>query len=159
MNRVDLARLARLAQAARANPRLRMNENLHAMQDPIHRLLNATEPGTYVQPHRHLDPPKVETLSVIAGRGAVLLFDDRGGLAECALLSPAGPDLVLEIPAGAWHSLLALEPGTVWFEVKAGPYVPPPPADVASWAPAPNSPDAPRYLEHMLSLVRTEGNR
>jgi cupin fold WbuC family metalloprotein len=154
MNRVDLARLARLSQSARANARLRMNENLHEMQDPIHRLLNATEPGTYVQPHRHRDPPKVETLCVIRGRGAVLVFDDRGELLERSILSPAGPDLVLEIPAGAWHSLLALEPGTVWFEVKAGPYVPPPPADVASWAPAPGSPEAARYLEHMLALVR-----
>jgi cupin fold WbuC family metalloprotein len=154
MNRVDLARLARLAQSARTNARLRMNENLHAMQDPIHRLLNATEPGTYVQPHRHLDPARVETLSVIRGQGAVLIFDERGGLAERALLSPAGPDLLVEIPAGAWHSLVALEPGTVWFEVKAGPYLPPPPADIAAWAPPPGSPEAPRYLEHMLALLR-----
>ena len=154
MNRVDLARLARLSQAAHANPRLRQNENLHAMQDPIHRLLNATEPGTYVQPHRHLDPPKTETLGVIRGRGAVLVFDDRGGLQERALLAPEGPDLLVELPPGAWHSLVALEPGTVWFEVKAGPYVPPTPADIAAWAPAPGSPEVPRYLEHMLALLR-----
>jgi len=88
MNRVDLARLARLSQAARANPRLRQNENLHAMQDAIHRLLNATEPGTYVQPHRHLNPANTETLAVVAGRGAVLVFDDRGALLERALLAP-----------------------------------------------------------------------
>ncbi len=154
MNRVDLARLERLSASARANPRLRMNENLHTMQDPIHRLLNATEPGTYVQPHRHLDPPKLETLSVIRGKGAVLVFDDRGALLEKAIFTPGGPLLVLELPPGTWHSLVALEPGTVWFEVKAGPYAPPPPADVASWAPAPNSPEAPRYLEHMLALLR-----
>ena len=59
-----------------------------------------------------------------------------------------------ELPPGTWHSLVALEPGTVWFEVKAGPYAPPPPADVAAWAPAPGSPEAPRYLEHMLGLAR-----
>ena len=154
MNRVDLERLERLSAAARANPRLRLNENLHTIQDPIHRLLNATEPGTYVQPHRHLDPPKLETLGVIRGRGALLVFDDRGALLEKALFSPAGPDFFVELPAGTWHSILALEPGTIWFEVKAGPYAPPVPADIASFAPAPNSPDAPRYLEHMLSLVR-----
>jgi len=154
MNRVDLARLARLSLAARANPRLRQNENLHALQDPIHRLLNATEPGTYVQPHRHLSPPKLETLAVIRGRGAVLVFDDRGALLERALLAPAGPELLVELPPGTWHSIVALEPGTVWFEVKAGPYAPPPPADVASWAPAPGSAEAPRYLEHMLGLSR-----
>ncbi len=154
MNRVDLARLERLSQAARASPRLRLNENLHALADPIHRLLNATEPGTYVQPHRHLDPAKLETLGVIRGRGALLVFDDRGVLFERAFLSPAGPDLVVELPPGTWHSLVALEPGTVWFEVKAGPYVPPPPADIAPWAPPPGSPEVPRYLEHMLALLR-----
>ena len=154
MNRVDLARLARLSQAARTNARLRMNDNLHAQADPIHRLLNATEPGTYVQPHRHLDPPKLETLAVIRGKGAVLVFGDRGELLEHSILSCAGPDLVVELPAGAWHSLVALEPGTVWFEVKAGPYVPPPPTDIASWAPAPGAPEASAYLQHMLALVR-----
>jgi len=154
MNRVDLARLERLSEVARAHPRLRMNENLHALADPIHRLLNATEPGTYVQPHRHLDPPKLETLAVIRGKGAVLIFDERGALQERLLLAPVGPDLLVELPPGTWHSLVALEPGTVWFEVKAGPYVPPPPADIASWAPPPGSPEAPRYLEHMLTMLR-----
>jgi len=155
MNRVDLARLARLSQAARANPRLRMNENLHAMQDPIHRLLNATEPGTYVQPHRHGTPPKVETLMVVAGRGAVLLFDDSGRVVEKAVLSPAGPTFVVEVPAAAWHTLIALEPGTVWFEVKAGPYAVPPAQDVASWAPAPGAPGAAADLEKLAALCES----
>ncbi|MBK7642139.1 MAG: WbuC family cupin fold metalloprotein [Planctomycetes bacterium] len=154
MNRVDLARLARLSEAARQHARLRLNENLHAMEDPIHRLLNATEPGTYIQPHRHLDPPKLETLGILRGRGALLVFDDRGGLVELARLSPEGPDFMLELPPGTWHSLVALEPGTVWFEVKAGPYSAPVPADIAPWAPAPGTAEAPRYLEHMLALVR-----
>ena len=154
MNRVDLARLARLSAAARAHPRLRMNENLHQMQDPIHRLLNATEPGTYVQPHRHLDPPKTETLCVIRGRGGLLVFDAEGTVREALVLAPGGPELVVELPPGTWHSLVALEPGTVWFEIKDGPYVPPPPADVANFAPAPGSPEAPQYLARMLAALR-----
>jgi cupin fold WbuC family metalloprotein len=153
MNTVDLARLDRVSAAARGSARLRMNDNLHQMEDVVHRLLNATEPGTYVQPHRHRTPPKVETVAVLRGRGAVLIFDDRGKLTEKSLLAPSGPDLVCEIPAGAWHSLVALAPGTVWFEVKLGPYAPPPPEDVASFAPAPGTPDAERYLAKMLQLV------
>ena len=39
---------------AKENSRLRMNYNFHASMDaPIHRLLNALEPGTYLPPHRH----------------------------------------------------------------------------------------------------------
>ena len=40
--RVDAARLERAIAAARASPRLRMNDNLHRMEDTVHRLLNAT---------------------------------------------------------------------------------------------------------------------
>ena len=41
---------------AKENSRLRMNYNFHASMDaPIHRLLNALEPGTYLPPHRHTD--------------------------------------------------------------------------------------------------------
>ena len=33
-----------------------MNYNFHESLDaPIHRLLNALEPGTYLPPHRHVD--------------------------------------------------------------------------------------------------------
>jgi cupin fold WbuC family metalloprotein len=153
VNRVDAARLRDLVLAARRSPRLRMNDNLHGADDAIHRLLNATEPGTYVRPHRHLDPRKVETLAVLCGRGAVLLLDDGGGVRERSLLSPRGPDFVVEIPPGAWHTLVALEPGTVWLEVKAGPYAPPGPAEIAPFAPAPEDPDAPGYLARLLASV------
>jgi cupin fold WbuC family metalloprotein len=152
MQIVDSVRLAAVTARARTSPRLRMNDNLHAMEDPVHRLLNATEPGTYVQPHRHSAPPRVETLAVLAGRGAVLLFDDAGRVSDTVVLSPAGPAHVVEIPGGAWHTLLALEPGTVWFEVKAGPYQAPPPEDVASWAPPPS--DARAAADYLATLLR-----
>jgi cupin fold WbuC family metalloprotein len=152
MQTVDSARIAAVVANAKVSPRLRMNDNLHAMDDPIHRLLNATEPGTYVQPHRHATPAKVETLAVIAGRGAVVVFDGAGRVVEKAVLSPKGPTFVAEIPAGAWHTLIALESGTVWFEVKAGPYAAPPAQDVAAWAPAPGDPRAAAYLEALVAV-------
>jgi cupin fold WbuC family metalloprotein len=147
--RVDASLLDSLVAAARANPRRRMNHNLHGMEDPIHRLLNAMEPDSYVQPHRHLAAPRTETLSCIRGRGAILVFGDDGVVKEKFVLAPAGPVVVVELAPGTWHSLIALEPGTVWFEVKAGPYAPPVPADVAGFAPAPNAAPAKNYLEVM----------
>ena len=42
-----------VSQEARESSRLRMNYNFHESLDaPIHRLLNALEPGTYLPPHR-----------------------------------------------------------------------------------------------------------
>ena len=153
MKIVDTAALEAVADGARKSPRLRMNANLHAMDDAVHRLLNAFEPGSYVRPHRHLEPPKGETLTVLRGRGAVLVFDDAGRVTSCAVLSPHGPAFVVEVPAGAWHSLVALESGTVWFEAKEGPYVQPAAGDWAAWAPDPASPDAGVYLEKMRAEV------
>jgi cupin fold WbuC family metalloprotein len=157
LNRVDSARLERVIAAAKASPRLRMNDNLHGMEDAIHRLLNATEPGTYVQPHRHTAPPKTETLCVLCGRGAILTFGDDGELLERAILSvddDKSDCRIAEIPPATWHTLIALEPGTVWFEVKAGPYAPLPPADIAPWSPASGSPAATAILEHWRSLAQ-----
>ena len=38
------------------SPRLRMNYNFHErLDDPINRLLNAMEPGTYLRPHERRD--------------------------------------------------------------------------------------------------------
>ena len=152
---VDAATLDALTAEARRSPRLRMNRNLHAMDDPIHRLLNATEPGTYVAPHRHLASPRRETLSVVRGRGAVVVFGDAGDVRGIRVLAPGGPVLAIEIPPECWHTLVALEPGTVWFEVKAGPYVAPPPEDCATWAPAASQQDAAAaYLGRLEALVR-----
>ena len=44
---------------AKENPRLRMNYNFHESMDaPIHRMLNALEPDTYLPPHRHKNPAR-----------------------------------------------------------------------------------------------------
>lgn len=54
MKRLTADALAVLHAEAVASPRRRKNFNLHASpDDPIQRLCNAFEPGTYVRPHRH----------------------------------------------------------------------------------------------------------
>jgi len=152
--RVDGVLLDAVTESARSNERRRMNHNLHhKMEDPIHRLLNAMEPDSYVQPHRHLAAPRTETLSCVRGRGVVIVFGDDGKMDERFVLSPTGPDFVAELPPGTWHSLLALDPGTVFFEVKAGPYVALEDDDIAEWAPAPGTPEVGDYLAQMRQFA------
>ena len=43
---------------------------------------------------------------------------------EAIELSPGGPVVALNIPIGQWHTVRALESGTVIMEVKDGPYEP-----------------------------------
>ena len=47
-------------------------------------------------------------------------------------LSPDGPVVAVNIPAGQWHTVKALESGTVIIEMKNGPYEPITDADILS---------------------------
>ena len=140
MKIITPADLRALSAEAFTAARRRMNRNLHpALTDPVQRMLNAFEPGTCVRPHRHTDPGKWELFVALSGRAVVLIFDAGGCVQERHEVAPAGPVRVVEIPAGTWHTLAALETGTVLLEIKAGPYVPAAPQDFAAWAPAEGS--------------------
>ena len=133
VRRITRAELATLSATAAAAPRRRKNLNWHAdLEDPVQRLFNAIEPGSYVRPHRHPEPTRWELLVIVVGRMALLKFDDVGVVQERVELDSATP--VVEIPPATWHTLVALEPGSVLLEVKRGPYVPAAAHDFAAWA-------------------------
>lgn len=137
MKIIDTALLDRTTRQALQSPRRRMNYNFHQeLDDPVNRLLNAVEPGTYVRPHRHLHPEKEEMFLVLRGRVAVFTFDPAGGITETIVLDPAAGRYGAEIKAGVWHGLLVLRSGTVIYEVKKGPYAPLAAEDLAPWSPA-----------------------
>ena len=150
---LDGAALDALTEEARRRPRRRANANLHAPDDPVHRLLNAIEPGSYVRPHRHLVPPKDETVVVVRGALGLVLYDGDGRVSEARLLRSGGRDpFGADLPAGTMPSFVALEPGTVFFEAKAGPYVAPTGDDVAPWAPAEGDPAAAAFEAALRAL-------
>ena len=143
INTVSSGDLAALVVEAQNAPRQRKNLNLHpTLADPVQRLLNAFEPGTYVRPHQHSDPGKWELFAILHGRALVLAFTNAGIVQERHELAPAGGVQVIEIAAGTWHTLAALESGTVLLEVKQGPYAPAGPRDFAPWAPPECTPAA-----------------
>ena len=122
------------------------------MDDPVHRLLNAIEPGSWVRPHRHLDPPRSETVVVVAGALGFVLFDEDGSVTETVKLEAGGETFGVDLDAGTWHGLVALEPGTVFFETKPGPYVAPAVADRAPWAPGEGEPGTEAAEEALRGL-------
>ena len=140
---------------AKENSRLRMNYNFHASMDaPIHRLLNALEPGTYLPPHRHTD--KEETYLVLRGSLLAFFYDDAGNVTDKVCLNPSEGKYGLEIPSNTWHSIIALESGTVIFEIKKGPYQPLPSEDLASWAPQASDVEGIKaFMKRMLELLCT----
>ena len=150
---LEASGLDALSEAARRRPRRRANANLHAPDDAVHRLLNAIEPGSYVRPHRHLVPPKDETVVVVRGALGLVLFDGEGRVTEVRLLrGGSGGAFGADLPAGTMHTFVALESGTVFFETKAGPYVAPSGGDVAAWAPAEGDPAAAAFEASLRAL-------
>ena len=139
--------LQQLSEQAANSPRLRKNYNLHpVLDDPVQRLCNAMEPDTYVRPHRHPEEDKWELFVILEGRALVLTFDDTGTTTGRVELCSAGPVYGVEIPTNTWHTVCALETGTVLFEVKKGPYHPLSDKDFASWAPEEGNMDCDKYL-------------
>ncbi|HEY5514427.1 MAG TPA: WbuC family cupin fold metalloprotein, partial [Geomonas sp.] len=79
MKIIGQADLDAVSAAARTAPRLRKNHNLHDSDAAAcHRLFNAIEPGSYIRPHRHLDPDKDETFVLVRGSLGIVIFDEAG---------------------------------------------------------------------------------
>jgi cupin fold WbuC family metalloprotein len=152
---IDSRLLDGVTEQARASARRRKNYNFHADDaHPANRLLNAIEPGSYVQPHRHLDPSKDETFVVVRGRFGLVLFDEAGQVIQTAILAAGGPAVGGNVPHGTYHTLISLEPGAVFFEAKAGPYRPFEEKERAPWAPPEGDPGVPAYLSRLEALFR-----
>ena len=131
--KIDNALLDKLTSQAKESPRLRMNMDLrNSSADTSQRMLNAIEPGSVVPIHRHQKTS--ETVVVLRGRVVEEYYDDAGVLVEsfvlgdCHVADAPRNDVpmayALNIPAGQWHTLRALENGTVILEMKDGAYEP-----------------------------------
>jgi cupin fold WbuC family metalloprotein len=150
---INAALLASVSRDAASRPRLRANFNFHPGDDfPAHRLLNAIEPGSWLPPHRHLDPAKDETIIVLAGALGAVIFDDGGVVVSSRRLDAGGDCCGVDIPHGTWHTVLALVPGTVLFEAKSGPYRPLSAEELAPWAPGEGAPEVAAYAESLRRL-------
>lgn len=120
---IDTLLLDKLTAEAKASPRLRMNLDLrNSAADSSQRMLNAIEPGSVVPVHRHRGSS--ETLVVLRGRVVEEYYDSEGVCVATYELAAGGPAFGLNIPAGQWHTLMALESGTVILEMKDGAYEP-----------------------------------
>ena len=121
---ISQAILDKLTDEAKASPRLRMNLDLrNSSEDQSQRMLNAIEPGSPLPIHRHQKTS--ETIVCLRGRLVEEYYDElERRCTETIELSPNGPVVALNIPAGQWHTVRALESGTVILEMKDGNYEP-----------------------------------
>jgi cupin fold WbuC family metalloprotein len=131
-----------LHQKAAESPRLRMNFDLRTTaEDTSQRMLNALEVGTKVPIHRHLKTSETviclegcldwvfyEELPNMDAGGPIHdgdIAQDESNFIEIARfrVCPREGQFGIQVPLGAWHSVIAHEPSTI-LEAKDGPYIP-----------------------------------
>lgn len=141
-----------VTEKARGSARRRMNHNFHAgAADNPQRMLNVSLEGTYIQPHRHLEPPKAESFLVLEGEADVFVFDDRGAVTARYRLGREGVWGV-DLPAGTWHTILPRTARAVCYEVKPGPWEPATDKEFAPWAPREGDAAAAEYAKKLLAI-------
>ncbi len=144
-----------LSAKAKCNPRKRQHDNIHqSYQEASQRLFNAIEPSSYIRPHRHAIDPRDELLVAVRGLMGLISFNEEGNVMRSLRFGSKSQDNSLafgvEVPANTWHTVIALEPGCILLEVKAGPFNPSHPKELAPWAPEEGSASAQQYLNRLI---------
>jgi cupin fold WbuC family metalloprotein len=152
---LSTALLEQVIEQSRGSPRGRIILPFHlGPQDHLHRMLNAMQPGSFVQPHRHLDPPKAECIVVLRGAVGYVTFTADGQVDRSLQVAAGGAEFGVDSQPGVYHTFFALQPDTVVFEVKPGPYDPASDKDFAPWAPPEGTPESAAYLAALVRRVQ-----
>ena len=136
---------------SRVSQRRRIIRPYHrSNDDTLHRMFNAIQPGSYARPHRHLEPPKAEAWFVLTGKLLFVAFLDDGSIDQAIVLEAGGERFGVDLVPGRYHTIVALVPDTVIYEVKSGPYTRATDKEFAPWAPAEGAPEVTAYLAELL---------
>ncbi len=153
MKLIDQNLIGQLSSKAKNSPRQRAIHCFHEGDaDLMHRMLNALEPTTYVQPHLH--PDKHEAFIILKGSILFVVFNEKGNIINHQILAEGSDKLGLEIPPQTYHTLIALEAGTVIFEIKHGPYNILTDKVFADWAPKEGQEGCQLFNENILQALK-----
>lgn len=87
MIKIDINFINETSAKAKTSARKRMNYNFHKEDSAtLQRMLNAIEPDSYIRPHKHENPDKVEAFFCLKGKMAVVEFDDSGEIVDHIIL-------------------------------------------------------------------------
>ena len=122
--KITQAILDKLTEEAKASERMRKNLDLRDTDsDCSQRMLNAIEPGSVLPIHRHQKTS--ETMACLRGKLLVEYYDElERRCIDSFVIEPSGVNVAVSIPMGQWHTVHALESGTVILEMKNGGYEP-----------------------------------
>ncbi len=135
MKEINISLIKKIAKQARKSSRRRQNFNFHKYKDKVQRIINVMEPDTYIRPHKHEKPDKVEVFVALRGKGVAVTFKANGQVKNQMVISEKGPVFGVEIPPKTWHVLIPLTKDAAFFEVIEGPYNERTHKKFAPWAP------------------------
>lgn len=138
----DSNMVERLKGAAAASPRRRARLCFHqGVEAHQQEMLIVMHRDSYVRPHRHLF--KVETLAIVEGACAALLFNETGAITKVVPMSSAtdGGAFFYRMPPNLFHTLVFSSEWLVFIETTIGPFDPAA-SEGASWAPTEDEPEA-----------------
>lgn len=141
--------LLEVKRMARESKRKRYARSFSEPSDRVQVMLNAVEPDSYVRPHKHESPDKLEIVQAVCGRIAVFSYDDGGSVVRCVVSDSSVSDNVVVIPKGTWHSMVSLESGSVMLEIIEGPYNAETHKKFADWAPEEYTREAAEFLQNL----------
>jgi cupin fold WbuC family metalloprotein len=131
---------------ADASPRRRYPKILHKQGAEFNEVINFMMQDSYMQPHLHPGPEKIEKIYLVQGKLATLFFDDHGVVKQCTILEKGGTEMI-EVPAFTWHTYVMLSDSAITYETMMGKYDPQTWKDFFTIAPPENSPESMPYLQ------------
>lgn len=155
MIRIDHNLIDPLTVEAKESPRKRKNFNFHPnADDPMHRMIHASNKETYVQAHKHENPDKTEAFIILKGRVVVVEFNDEGEIIDHIIMDASKGNYGVEIPPRVWHSLITLENDSVFYEVKNGPWDASDDKFFAPWSPKEGDTEVENYKNMILEKLQ-----
>lgn len=157
MIKIDQKLLDEMNLKSRVAKRGRAHYTFHKSDDDtLQRMLNAMQPGTYLQPHKHENPDKQEIFLVLSGKFLVVEFEEDGKISDYMILDAISHQFAAEVAERVFHTVICLAPDSIAYEVKDGPYKPIDDKNFASWAPKEGDPDCAEYIHKILKELNIQ---
>lgn len=145
-----------LKKRSQQNPRKRIRLCAHSsVDDKLHEMLIIHTRDTYVRPHKHFN--KSESFHIIEGACDVIVFDERGEIAERIQMGTfdSGKRFYYRLPEPYYHTLLIHTEFLVFHETTSGPFERSDTA-FAPWSPPEeDSLNIHRFLENLHVQLKT----
>ena len=143
----------RLLFSAENSVRKRAHKVMHKSGSFENAVFNVMLAESYMTPHLHPGPEKIEHIHLVEGRIGIIYFNDDGNVEYTCILEQSMKILEV-VPAFTWHTYVILDKFSITYETMDGVYDPLTWKTLAPWATLEDSPDFKKQRDSYLSLFK-----